>query len=110
MCGHSLEKVKILVRKLAKHVINALYALRKALINLLPGFLWMKRVMGYLQTSVISPAVIIQNCDGGSSLFSLHFFLYLRRLRFFGSLLLIQNSFKSQRIHKPSQEVMRLLI
>lgn len=35
------------------------------------------------------------------SLLSLHFFLYSGRLQFVRSLLLIQNSFKSQRIYQP---------
>lgn len=64
MCGHSLEKIEIQVRKLTKRVVNALYVLKKKWIHLLLRSLWMKRVMGYLQTSVISLAVITQNYQG----------------------------------------------
>lgn len=68
----------------------------------------MKKVMGYLQTSVISLAVFMQNYEKGGenqkrtnrSLVSFSLFLYLRRLLFVRSLLLIQTSFKSQSIYQ----------
>lgn len=100
MCGHSLEKVEIQVRKLTEHVVNTLYVLKKW-INLLLRSLWMKRVMVYLRTSVISLAIITQNCEGrGKTSLSLYFFLHSGRLQFIRSLFLIQNSFKRRRIYQ----------
>lgn len=94
MCGHSLEKVEIQVRKLTERVVNALYVLKKKLINLLLRSLWMKRIMGNLQTSVISLAIITQNCEEEKKktkqLYCPYiFFLHSGRLQFIRSLLLI---------------------
>lgn len=104
MCGHSLEKAEIQVRKLTKCVVNVLYVFKKN------DSFSMKVPLGEKGCGLFKNNWYFSSCHYSKlwrgeqeerSLLSLHFFLYSGRLQFVRSLLLIQNSFKSQRIYQP---------